>query len=74
MEAMETMEDMADGTRDGGLPRGGDDRWERADKAPNPEGKASPELCGGMGLLLQGDEDLTWGGEEEAVPLEEVVL
>ena len=65
------MEDMADGTRDGGLPRGGDDRWDR-DRDPKLPGKASPDECGGIGLT--GDDDRILGGDAEDVPLDDDCL
>ena len=72
MEAMDTMEDMADGTREGGLPRWGDDRWDR-ERDPKLPGKASPEECEG-GIGLTGDEDLILGGDDEEVPLDDDCL
>ena len=79
---METIEDMAEeGTSEGGLCRGGDDKWD-LDKFPNPWLKLIPggecpievaDEVVGVGMGLQGDEDdLTWElwmGEEE-VPFE----
>jgi len=71
MEAIDTMEDMADGTREGGLPRGGDDRCDR-DSDPKLPGKARPDECGGIGLT--GDDDLILGGDAELVPFDEDCL
>ena len=63
---MDTIEDMAEGTRVGGLPRGGEDKWDR--ESP-PKFGAKLRLWEWMGL--QGDDVLTWGGEaEDEVPFE----